>query len=130
VFVEFKGLTSTVHYRRAIAQDVKVIENIVRAGLAPFESLFEATQGAKALDIVPRTGWHKGCAAVWINERLGLRDALSIYFGDDRSDEDAFDTLSGALTFKVGKDSQSGAKFSVGSHAEVREFLQWLAITK
>ena len=130
VSVEFKGLTITVHYRRALAHDIPVIEKAVQAGLAPFASLFEVDPGIKALDIVPRTGWHKGWAVNWINERLGLQDALCIYFGDGRTDEDAFGNLPRAMTFKVGENSASRAKYRVQSPAEVREFLQWLAISR
>ena len=130
VFVEFKGLTSAVHYRRAMARDTPMIEEIVRAGLKPFASLFAVDPGNKTLDIVPRTGWHKGRAVSWINERLGLRDALSIYFGDDSTDEEAFAALPKAMTFKVGEDSASRARYRVQNPSEVREFLQWLAITR
>jgi trehalose-phosphatase len=118
VYVEFKGLT--VHY----------LEKVVHAGLTPFASLFDVDPGDMALDIVPRTGWHKGCAVSWINARLDLFDDLCIYFGDDKTDEDAFGILPDAMTFKVGKDSASLAKYQVESPAEVGEFLQWLAITR
>jgi trehalose-phosphatase len=130
VSVEFKGLTSTVHYRRAMTRDIPMIEEVVEAGLIPFGTLFEVDSGNWALDIIPRTGWHKGSAVSWINERLGLRNALCIYFGDDQTDEDAFGALSGAMTFKVGEDSESRAKYRVESPAEVCEFLQWLATTR
>jgi trehalose-phosphatase len=130
VSVEFKGLTSTVHYRQAIDADIPVIERAVRAAIEPVAALFQVEAGKQAFDIVPRTRWHKGHAVAWINERLGLQDALCIYFGDDGSDEDAFGTLSQAITFRVGADSESKAKYRVESSAEVREFLQWLVITK
>jgi alpha,alpha-trehalase len=130
VFVEFKGLTSTVHYRRVMAHEIPVIEKVVHAGLTPFASLFDVDPGDMALYIVPRTGWHKGCAVSWINARLDLFDDLCIYFGDDKTDEDAFGILPDAMTFKVGEDSASLAKYQVESPAEVGEFLQWLAITR
>ena len=130
VCVEFKGLTSTVHYRRAMANEIPVIEKVVHAGLTPFASLFDVDPGNMALDIVPRTGWHKGCAVSWINARLDLFDAQCIYFGDDKTDEDAFGALPEAMTSKVGEDSPSQAKYRVESPCEVREFLQWLAITR
>jgi trehalose 6-phosphate phosphatase len=130
VLVEFKGLTCTVHYRSAADTVIPTVEKAMHAAIAPFASLFQVDAGEKALDIIPRIGWHKGCAVSWINERLGLRDALCIYFGDDRTDEDAFGTLPGAMTFRIGEDSESRAKYCVESPAEVREFLQWLTIMK
>jgi trehalose-phosphatase len=51
VCVEFKGLTSTVHYRRAMANEIPVIEKVVHAGLTPFKSLFDVDPGNMALDI-------------------------------------------------------------------------------
>jgi len=129
VSVEFKGLTSTVHYRRAPERDVAGIQAIVRAAVTPFAALFEVDGGKKALDIVPATGWHKGCAVSWISERLG-QDALHIYFGDDRTDEDAFGALPQAITVRVGEGSESLAKYRVASHTDIGEFLEWLALTK
>jgi trehalose-phosphatase len=130
VFVEFKGLTSTAHYRGAADTVIPAVEQAVHDAVAPFASLFQVDDGKKAFDVVPRIGWHKGCAVSLINEHLGLRDAQCIYFGDDQTDEDAFGVLYGAMTFRIGRDPESRAKYCLESPAEVREFLQWLAITK
>jgi trehalose-6-phosphatase len=107
------------------------ITDLLASELRPIPGVFVEFKGlTSALDIVPRTGWHKGCAVSWINARLDLFDDLCIYFGDDKTDEDAFGILPDAMTFKVGEDSASLAKYQVESPAEVGEFLQWLAITR
>lgn len=130
VIVEYKGLTSTVHYRCAAEADIPTIEYAVREAVMQFSALFQVDVGKKALDIVPRSGWHKGCAVSWINEHLGHKDALCIYFGDDNTDEEAFRSLPGAITFKVGRNSESRARYRVDSPTEVCEFLRWLSFTK
>lgn len=130
VFVEYKGLTTAVHHRQAAEADAPQIEKAVREAVAPFAALFHVSSGKKVFDIVPRIGWHKGSAVRWINDRLGNRDALCIYFGDDSTDEDAFCTLPEAITFKVGGLGETHAKYRVKSPAEVHEFLRWLEMTR
>ena len=78
------------------------------------------------LEIIPRTKWHKGAAARWINSQLSAAPTLSIYVGDDTSDEDAFRALSDAITIKVGKGA-TDARYRVPDPTVVRELILWLA---
>jgi trehalose-phosphatase len=127
VSVEYKGLTTTVHYRGAVDLDVPRIGMAVRLAATPFGTLFRVNSGKKIFELTPRTVWHKGMAVRWINAHLGVTDALCIYFGDDRTDEDAFGALPEAITFKVGGTADhTHARYLVASPAEVHQFLQWL----
>ena len=126
VIVEDKGLTVSVHFRQASEIDFPAIEDAVRSSVAAAGALFRLNSGRKVLEIVPRTGWHKGAAARWIIGHLGEDGLLPIYLGDDNSDEDAFAVLRDAVTVRVGRPSASCANYGVPGPAEVHQFLQWL----
>ena len=125
--VENKGLTASVHYRQAAAEDQARIQQAVYGAIARNGALFRANPGRKIFDIVPRTNWHKGAAVHWINERLNAKDLLTVYVGDDTSDEDAFSVLPEAITIKVGDAPVTCARYQLADPAAVHEFLEWLA---
>lgn len=124
--VEYKGLTASVHYRRATTEGGGRIQEAVYALTAPYGAQFRINPGRKVFEIVPRTNWHKGAAVHWINNHFD-RDALTIYLGDDTTDEDAFAALPEAITIKVGSVPASCARYLVPDPATVHEFLLWLA---
>ena len=131
--IEFKGLTASVHFRRAAPQDYLAIEETVRAGICRASGLFRLSTGRKVFDIMPRSGWHKGMAVRWINRHLREQtgeSALSIYVGDDTSDEDAFSVMPDAITVKVGSVPLTLAAYQLPDPAAVHEFLLWLAVQK
>jgi len=125
--VECKGLTASVHYRRAGNADRAQIQQTVYAAIARNGALFRVNPGRKTFDIVPRTNWHKGEAVEWINGRLGGKEVLTLYLGDDTSDEDAFCVLHDAVTIKVGPAAPTCARYRLPGPAAVHEFLLWLA---
>ncbi len=126
--VEHKGLTASVHFRLAASADVPEIQTAVYEAVSRYGSLFRVNPGRKVLEIVPRTDWHKGAAVRWINSHLGEKPDLSIYVGDDTTDEDAFCTLPEAITIKVGRSgSVTSARYQLPDPPAVHEFLLWLA---
>lgn len=125
VIVEFKGLTTAIHYRQAKESDVVRIEKAVRAALASVTASFHQTQGKKVFEILPRTGWHKGRAVRWIGRHVGS-GRLPVYLGDDVSDEDAFRELLEGVTVKVGSCETTAARYHVDDPAAVEQFLTWL----
>jgi len=127
VEVESKVLTASVHFRRASPSRLEEIQKTVQESLTPLASLFQVTQGLQVFEIRPRVNWHKGRAIRWIREALGRRDALSMYIGDDLTDEDAFRALPEGITIRVGKTSGTYAQYYVELQESVQEFLQWLA---
>jgi len=126
--VEFKGLTASVHYRKAAESDRPGIETAVRGAVARVGDLFRLNRGKKVFEILPRTDWHKGAAARWINGHLSDERVLSVYLGDDTSDEDAFCMLPDAVTVRVGRAGATCARHQLPDPSAVREFLRWLAI--
>jgi trehalose-phosphatase len=127
ILVEYKGATSSVHYRRVAEQEVALVQDVVRNALENHPA-FRLGGGRKVLEIVPRTEWHKGTAALWINRHLGRQDVVSIYIGDDVTDEDAFRSLPDAITVKVGGCRiATRARYRVEGPEEVYQFLDWLS---
>ena len=116
-----------MHFRRAAEADVPGIRAAVQTAVARHGALFRVNTGRKVLEIVPRTGWNKGAAARWINRHLSDTPVLSIYVGDDTTDEDAFCVLPDAITIRVGAPPVSWARYRLPDPAAVHEFLQWLA---
>ena len=127
VLVEHKGLTASVHYRLAADVDVAMILSAVHAAVARHGGFFRVNPGRRVLEIVPRTDWHKGAAVRWINGHLAETPVLTIYLGDDTSDEDAFSVLPDSITIKVGPAGATCARYRLPDPTAVHDFLRWLA---
>ena len=107
-WVEDKGLTAAVHYRRTPHR----LEETVR--IAVHEEIARAPSGAlvvrpgkHVLDIRPDVSWDKGAAVRWMLSRwfgeTWPPSACVVYAGDDKTDEDVFEALPDpAVTVKVG----------------------------
>lgn len=91
VFLEDKELALALHYRMFQGDELRVEEDFMNI----FELLnpgeLEVIRGNKVLEIRPK-GWHKGTAVRVFLERYG-GNCVCIYFGDDITDEDAFEEL-------------------------------------
>jgi len=132
VMVEYKGLTASVHFRRAAA-DPADIEDTVRAAVCRAGGRFRLNLGHKVWEIMPRSGWHKGMAVEWINRQLRRGNdekMLSLYLGDDSADEDAFSAMPDGITVKVGNESPTLAAHRLPGPEAVDEFLRWLAFRR
>ncbi|MBI2247801.1 MAG: bifunctional alpha,alpha-trehalose-phosphate synthase (UDP-forming)/trehalose-phosphatase [Armatimonadetes bacterium] len=107
VVVEEKGLTASVHYRRAASPSHEHVRRAVEDEVQSARGVLRLTMGKRVWEIRPNVTWDKGAAARWVLERTygeGWTAAVcAIYAGDDRTDEDAFRALGGdAITVKVG----------------------------
>jgi trehalose 6-phosphate phosphatase len=124
--VEFKGLTISVHFRQVKHEDLDEVRRRVHSALAAASHPFVLNTGEKVFEIRPRVDWTKANAVSWIRDRLGQPDLLTIYVGDDVSDEDAFKFLQDGITVKVGTSGETAARYHLGSPGEVRKFVEWL----
>lgn len=130
ILVEFKGYTASIHYRRASDADIPKVEQAIRSAVAPARAWCSVKPGNKVFEIVPRTNWHKGMAVRLINNNLAANGKiLSLYFGDDSTDEDAFRLLPDAITVKVGDSASTSARYQLPDPDAVSGFLEWLAGT-
>jgi trehalose 6-phosphate phosphatase len=127
VFVEDKGLTLSVHHRRAAPVDGDEVWHRVHNTVEPHRDRFHVTLGDKVYEVRPLVRWNKGSALVWIKERVAKPDTLVIYIGDDTTDEDAFRTLGDeAVTVRVGDNRETAAQFLVPEPVTVQRFLDWV----
>jgi trehalose 6-phosphate phosphatase len=124
LWVENKGLSLTVHYRRC-RQKAEALSAIVQA----VQSLPDVRliRGKEAVSVVSQDAPHKGMALMAEWSRLKCDGAL--YVGDDETDEDVFalpDRERDLLTIRVGRKNTSRAGYFLRNQAEVDELLRLL----
>lgn len=125
--VENKGLTASVHFRKAREGDRADIRRIVAKAVASGGDLFHVTEGLEVLEIRPRVKWNKGTAARWILASCASPDALPVYMGDDATDEDAFAALAAGITVRIGRTAETVAHYALEDQEGAGDFLAWLA---
>jgi trehalose-phosphatase len=130
VLVEPKGLTTSVHDRNVPSEFRARVEQTVRDVVARDSDRFVITPGNRVWEIRPRVSWHKGRAILWVlDQPTRQAPPLTFYVGDDRTDEDAFTSLTGGVTVNVGDATTTRASYTLASPAEVEQFLDWLLET-
>ncbi len=92
--LERKRFSIAIHYRHVHAgADVRTLESRVDAAMVRHPSL-RRLHGKKVFELQPDIDWNKGQAVLWLRENLGIDDdAVTVYVGDDTTDEDAFRVL-------------------------------------
>ncbi|CAH1678313.1 putative trehalose-phosphate phosphatase [Hyphomicrobiales bacterium] len=124
VLVEDKDLSIALHYRAAPEQRLPVKRLLTR--------LAEASDGT--LDVLPgkavvelrTTGAHKGSALMAFMREEPFAGRLPVFFGDDRTDEDAFAAAreKGGVAVVIGRPAEeAGANLSLPNPASVRKFI-------
>lgn len=132
-WVQDKGLTLTVHYRRTpepLHPTVgKVVQDVV---FPPSPSRGEGRKGFRVRpgvlnwEVRPPADWDKGSAVAWLRDRQSPAGALAFFLGDDHTDEDAFRALPGGVTVLVGPVRATAAAYHAADPAAVVDFLRWL----
>ncbi|MEA1925060.1 MAG: trehalose-phosphatase [Candidatus Altiarchaeota archaeon] len=132
VLVENKDLTASLHYRLVSEKDLDRVERL-------FWSLMEdyidsgdvrVTSGKMVFEVRPDIEWDKGKAVEWLIKVLEKGNALPVYLGDDRTDEDAFMVLKDkgiGVLVSENKGRDSVAKYFLRDVGEVKYFLSLLA---
>lgn len=128
--VEDKGLTLSVHYRRVRPEDRETVRATVFRVAGPYRSrqALRLGEGKMVIEIRPPTAWNKGNAVSLLRREAakpGSGKVLTVYAGDDRTDEDAFKVLKAeGITIKVGPPGvKTLARYRLNGVGEVREFL-------
>jgi trehalose-phosphatase len=129
VIVEDKTITLSLHYRMSKANDVSMIKSVFKEITSPFlkTKKIRITKGKKVLEVRPPIKWDKG-KALRLVEKLTKKsgNALTIYIGDDVTDEDAFKVLKKrGISIFVGKPKRSSsAKYYLRDTDETRQLLK------
>jgi len=135
VIIEDKGLSLSVHYRLVKEAEVEQVAEVFRQITLPMvnSGKIRVTSGKKVWEVRPPIEWHKGKAVETIMRELKkvLEDEqpLTIYLGDDTTDEDAFRVLrcpQGWSIFVGPENPTSNAEYFLTSTQEVSAFLSRL----
>ena len=105
VIIEQKGLTLSVHYRLTPDGLVGEVRTRFAGAMAPFlkPGKLKITKGKKVLEVRPNLDWDKGKAIIKLQEAYP-DTSLTVFFGDDLTDEDGFSVVQdkGGLAVFVG----------------------------
>jgi trehalose 6-phosphate phosphatase len=125
--LERKHFSVAAHYRNVNENDACRLALAVQAVAAGHREL-RRIDGKKVYELLPDIDWNKGKAVLWLLETLELEseNALPIYIGDDRTDEDAFSALAKrGVGILVSEQPQvTAASYLLNNPEEVECFLQ------
>jgi trehalose-phosphatase len=126
VVVETKELSLSVHYRLTPEPYRDTVAAAVAEAAARVPGL-DARGGKLVHELLPRDGWDKGRALLWLLERLGLSAAevCPICLGDDMTDEDMFRAAGDdGISILVGDDGRPTlAQYALAGPEEAARFL-------
>jgi trehalose 6-phosphate phosphatase len=125
VRVEDKGVSYSIHFRRASPDARRRVQLRIRALLSRIRPDFRVIESNYASEIVPREVQGKGMA---MREFIRMQQApfLPIYVGDDLTDEPAFLALRRGITVRVAPAFRTKAHFQLRDPKEVCTFLKRL----
>ena len=135
IIIQDKGLSVSVHYRLVKPENEDTVAETVHRLTAPLcdEGKIRVFSGKKVWEVRPPIDWDKGKAVESITREiktlLKLEEVLTIYLGDDTTDEDAFKVIhrpGGWSIFVGGENPASVAEYFLNSTIEVEEFLSRL----
>ncbi|WP_232687133.1 bifunctional alpha,alpha-trehalose-phosphate synthase (UDP-forming)/trehalose-phosphatase [Halobacterium zhouii] len=134
VHVEDKGATATVHYRMADCGRDEVVTAVHTAIDEHAGGVdLRVTEGKDVVEVRPDADWGKGEAVELLRDRFTPEGEqwVTMYVGDDTTDEAAFETLQGeGVGVAVGKDTDAtAAPYAVNDPSEVADLFEWLAGT-
>jgi trehalose 6-phosphate phosphatase len=121
VWVEDKGLSLAVHYRRSI-QEAEA-QRRIRAATQKLKGV-RVFGGKKVVNVVLERASHKGDALVSERDRLGCNWVL--YVGDDENDEDAFAVGGNIVSVRIGRKQRSHASYYLRTQSEIDELIALL----
>ena len=125
--LERKHFSVAAHYRNVNQNDAFRVGLAVDAVAAKHRQL-RRMDGKKVYELLPDIDWNKGKAMLWLLETLALdgRNALPIYIGDDRTDEDAFSAVGqrGIAIVVTDQPQVTAANYTLRNPEEVERFLQ------
>lgn len=122
-FVERKGLSATVHYRRVAAASRPRVRLAVERAMRPYAGCLDVLPARMAWEIRPHVPWCKGAALQFLLGHTTGVPPLVICAGDDFADETMFDAIPGTISIRVGNASGTAAQYLADDPATLAEFL-------
>ena len=126
IFLENKKYSLAIHYRNARIP-AKNIFSLGQEIIKNYPGL-KINRGKKVMEIHPDLNWNKGQAVKKLQKIYQPR--ITIYLGDDRTDEEAFAVLGKKdMAIAVGKNRRTRAGYSLKNPSAVKRFLSKLLHT-
>ncbi|PWU23320.1 MAG: trehalose-phosphatase [Candidatus Rokuibacteriota bacterium] len=130
--VEPKRFGLAIHYRHVAPDQMAQVESELARAIQQCGGRLRIFHGSQVIEIQPQVGWNKGDCVLWIRDVLkgsAAEPVLMIYMGDDWTDENAFEALSGqGITIRVGASvPASRAAYRLPDVTDVQTLLQALA---
>jgi len=119
-WVEDKGLTATLHFRKVKTAYRETLLFAARRTLGAFGPNLAMRAGRDALEIRPRVAWDKGSALEYIYGQVGPFDSC-ICLGDDRTDESMFRAACCDVSIRIGFARITAAGFCLSGPADVAQ---------
>jgi len=125
ILFEEKGPILSIHYRRVPKKFFVKIPQTIEGEIERWGNHWKITHGKMSLEIRPNVDFHKGKAVREILKAFPPEERLSIYLGDDQTDEDAFRVFKtlGVSVFIGPGSFPSEANYFLRDPGEVQEFL-------
>ncbi len=127
VLIEHKGYSVSVHYRQVPPRFLPEVRAAAQEIMARYGARYgmARSDGKKVWEVRAVPGVTKGSAVARLLRRWP--NALPVFIGDDRTDEDAFAYLgSRGITVRVGRSCRTRARYRLGGPGQVRVFLERL----
>jgi len=125
VWVEPKGISFAVHYRRAASPSVLRARQCLLRIVGDFGDVLRILNGKEVWEVLPREIGGKWGVVEKVTGEMPEGAAI-IYIGDDETDEEAFRVLPDQITVAVGKRINTAARYYLPSSASVLRFLAQL----
>lgn len=129
--VEDKGVSVALHERLVRPSDRPKLRRQALRALAPWLVCEKATlvRGKCVFEVKPAGSWNKGTAVAMLLRQPWARRRIPVYFGDDRTDFDAFSVMRGrGLAVRVGgRPGVAGEDARVAHPKRLHSLLAWLA---
>ena len=123
IWMEDKHFSLSVHLLGVSPLVQRRARRKLRSLLLPFQETLHIIENLQDAEIVPRRISGKGSAVQEFLAKPALCHVLPFYFGDDLSDEPAFDALCKGISVRVGTARPTRAHYSIRGPAEVAAVL-------
>jgi trehalose 6-phosphate phosphatase len=123
LWTEDKQFSLSVHLLSVSLPEQGRARRKVRSLLLPFRKTLRVIDNLRDMEIVPRCILGKGMAVQHLLAKPAFCHALPFYFGDDLSDEPAFEAVRKGISIRVGAARLTNARYSIRGPAAVAAVL-------
>jgi trehalose 6-phosphate phosphatase len=123
LWVEDKHFSLSVHFLGVSPPAQRRARRKLRSLMSPFQKTLRVIENLRDAEIVPRCILDKGAAVQRFLANPACSRVLPFYFGDDLSDEPAFEAVGKGISIRVGAARPTRARYSVRNPAAVATVL-------